>query len=57
MRLVEGTLAAVEAIHHAMTFAIETEIEIATETVTETFVMDHPFAEMTEIETGRVEIA
>jgi hypothetical protein len=57
MRLVEDTPAAVEAIHHAMTFAIEIEIEIATEIVTETFAMDHPSDEMNATEIGLVATA
>lgn len=57
MRLVEGIPAAVEAIHHAMTFVIEIEIEIATEIVTETFAMGHRFDEMIAIEIGLVETA
>lgn len=55
MRLVEDIQAAVEAIHHAMTFVIG--IEIATEIVTETFAMDHPFDEMIATEIGLVETA
>jgi hypothetical protein len=53
MLLVEVMPAVVEAIHHAMTFAIE--IEIATGIVTGTFAMDHHSAEMIAIEIGLVE--